>query len=330
MKQFAYVSAPSETEATKLLGESALAFAGGVDLLNLMKDFILQPDLLVNLKSIPDLDRIEGDPRKGVQIGANATLTEILEHPVLQEGYPALIQALENAATPQIRNMSTLGGNICSRPLCWYFRNESFECRKKGGPICYAEGGENEYHSIFGGKLCHSVHASSAAPPLIAYGARVRIVGPTGPREMELEDLYVLPDLANVRRETILEPNEIVTHIKLPPPSKHGSTYEVRQKEAHDRAAAMASVVLDLGANKTCRSARVCLGAVAPVPWRSKEAEAVLQNQLINEDSAGRAASQAVAQAKPMEKNAYKVTIAQTVVKRAILQAGGIPLPRRI
>jgi xanthine dehydrogenase YagS FAD-binding subunit len=330
MKSFSYVSAPTEADAVKLLNEKSLALAGGTSILNLMKDYVIQPEVLVNLKSIPDLAKIEGDPAQGMKIGANVTLTDILDSGPIRKGYPALVQALWDAATPQIRNMSTLGGNLCARPPCWYYKSEAFHCRKKGGPNCPAEGGENEYLSILGhdGLKCHAVHGSSAAPALVVYGAKVRIAGAEGAREMPLEQFFVLPDDANVQRENVLKPNEFVTHVILPKASGRSATYEVRQKESHDWPLALCSVAFELD-GAACRGVRICLGAVAPVPLRSKEAEAALEGQKPTEETAAAAGERAVASAKPMERNGYKVKITQTAVKRAILAAAGLPIPRR-
>jgi len=330
MKSFSYVSAPSEAEAVKLLGEKSLALAGGTNILNLMKEYVLQPDTLVNVKSIPGTSAIEGDAEKGARIGANATLTDIIESPALKKGYPALVQALWDVGTPQVRNMSTLGGNLCARPPCWYFRFEAFHCRKQGGPTCPAEGGENEHLSILGHDRlqCHAVHASSAAPALVVYGATVRVAGADGARDVSIEEFFVLPDEKNVLRENVLKPNEIVTHVVLPPNKARSATYEVRQKESHDWPLALASVALDIE-GEACRAARICLGAVAPIPWRVKEAEAALAGKKVTDEAAASAAAQAVAGAKPMDKNGYKVQIVQTAVKRAILAAAGLPLPRR-
>ncbi len=331
MKSFAYVSAPTEADAVKMLGEKALALAGGTSLLNLMKDYVLQPDVIVNIKSVAGTKAIEGDAEKGFRIGANVTLTEIVEHAGLRASYPALVEALWDAGTPQIRNQGTLGGNLCCRPPCWYYRQEAFACRKKGGATCPAEGGENEYLAILGhdGMKCHAVHASSAAPALVVYNAKVRIAGPAAPREIPIEEFFVAPDEAHVRVENVLKPNEIVTHVILPPTRSRSASYEVRQKESHDWPLAIASVALEM-ADGVCAAARICLGAVAPIPWRAKEAEAALQGKKISEETAAAAAAQAVAAAKPMEKNRYKVKITQTAVKRAILAAAGLALPRRV
>src|SRR5262245_39692640 len=227
MKSFSYVSAASEADAVKLLGEKSLPLAGGSNVLNLMKEYVLQPDTLVDIKGVSGTQKIEADGQ-GVKIGANVTLTEILESQPVREQYPALVHALWDAATPQIRNRSTLGGNLCARPPCWYFRFEAFNCRKKGGETCPAEGGENEYLSILGhdGLKCHAVHASSAAPALVVYQAKVRIAGAEGAREVGIEEFFVLPDEANVRRENILKPNEIVTHLTLPAHQAKSASYE--------------------------------------------------------------------------------------------------------
>jgi xanthine dehydrogenase YagS FAD-binding subunit len=331
MKSFSYVSAASEADAVKLLSEKSLPLAGGSNVLNLMKEYVLQPDTLVDIKGVSGTQKIEADGQGGLKIGANVTLTEILESRPVKEQYPALVHALWDAATPQIRNRSTLGGNLCARPPCWYYRFEAFNCRKKGGETCPAEGGENEYLSILGheGLKCHAVHASSAAPALVVYQAKLRIAGPEGAREVGIEEFFVLPDEANVRRENILKPNEIVTQVILPPNKAKSASYEVRQKESHDWPLALASVALDTD-GETCRAARICLGAVAPIPWRAKEAETALAGQRITGESAASAAQKAVAGAKPMELNAYKIQITQTAVKRAILSAAGLPLPRRV
>ena len=330
MKNFAYVSPTSEAEAVQLLGESSVALAGGSSLLQLMKEYVAQPSRLVNVKAIAGAAGIEGDGSTGVKVGANTTLTEILESSVLRKHYPALVEALWDAATPQVRNVSTLGGNLCARPPCWYFRLEAFPCRKKGAEGCPAEGGENEYMSILGhdGMKCHAVHASSAAPALIVYQAKARIAGPDGAREVELEEFFVSPDDKNVTRENVLKPNEIVTHVLLPKNDSKSATYEVRQKDSHDWPLALASVALAMD-GETCKSARVCLGAVAPVPWRAKETESALAGQKMTWDLAESAAAKAVGGAKPMEKNGYKIQVARTTVKRAILLAAGLLTSRR-
>lgn len=320
MKAFAYKSAASEEDAVRSLGPGALALAGGTSLLNLLKDRVLEPDLLVNLKGIPGLDRIERDG-DGLRIGAAVTLVALLENKAVADGYPALAQALETVGTPQIRNQATIGGNLCARPPCWYFAREGFDCPKRGqGTDCPAKDGENEVHAIFATDgPCVAVHASSAAPALVALGARARIAGPGGAREIPLEEFFVLP-ARDLRRENVLAPNEIVTHVILGKPTPRSATYAVLHKASHDWPVGLASAALEIEGG-TCRLARVCLGAVAPVPWRAKGAEEALVGKAVDEAAASAAADAAVAGAAPLSQNAYKLKTARAAVKRAILLA---------
>jgi xanthine dehydrogenase YagS FAD-binding subunit len=327
VKAFAYVNAANEKEAVAALGPdrgAVLPLAGGMDLLALMKDYIAQPDRLVNVKN---LDRtIRKTPDGGLRIGAAATLTDLASNADATKLYPALVQAAAEIGTPQIRNAGTVGGNLNQRPRCWYFRNEEFNCLKKGGSRCFAVEGENEYHAILGGGPCHIVHPSSLAVPAIALDARFRIVGPAGEREVPAGDYYQTPD-RNLLGETVLASNELLTHVTLPPPGAvRSATYEIRFKQSHDWPLAIASVVLTMN-GQTVRGARVVMGAVAPVPWRSTAAEAALTGKPMSEQLAMAAADAAVAGAKPMTQNGYKVQIARTAVKRAIMKAAGMTVP---
>ncbi len=322
MKAFAYRVATNEENATKLLGEKALPLAGGTSLLNLMKNYVVQPDTVVSITRIPGYDKIE--PAAGsVKIGANVRLADIASSADIQKGYPALAQAALNVASPQIRNMGTIGGNLCQRPSCWYFTQEAFDCLKRGGTTCPAKEGENEYHAIFGNDgPCVMAHPSSLAPSLVALGARVRIAGPAGAKEVPIEELFVTPKTA-AQRETILAPNELVTHVILGAPSPLSATYEVRPKEANDWPLSIASVALKVEGG-LCTEARICLGAVAPVPWRPQAAETALKGKAISQESARAAADAAVAGATPLSQNAYKVKTAHAAVRRAILLAAGV------
>jgi xanthine dehydrogenase YagS FAD-binding subunit len=217
--------------------------------------------------------------------------------------------------------MGTVGGNVMQRPRCWYFRNEEFNCLKKGGARCFAVEGENQYHAIFGESPCHIVHPSSLAVPIIAYGGRFRAVGPDGEREIEADKFFQMPD-RNMYGETALEPNELLTHVILPRPvNVKAAHYEVKFKQSHDWPIAMASVVLTMNGSSV-QSARVVLGAVAPVPWRVPAAEAVLAGKTIDANVASQAAEAAVQNAKPMSRNGYKVQIARVALQRAIMAAG--------
>jgi xanthine dehydrogenase YagS FAD-binding subunit len=324
VKAFTYVNAAGEKEALAALGPDRgkfLPLAGGMDLLALMKDYIAQPERVVNVKN---LDRtVKKTADGGVRIGAAVTIAELVAEAEVVRMYPALVQAAEELGTPQIRNLGTVGGNINQRPRCWYFRNEEFDCLKKGGSRCFAVEGENQYHAIFGEGPCHIVHPSSLAPALVALDARFRIAGTAGEREVAAAEYFVMPD-RNLFGETVLAPNELLTHVVLPAPGPAKSaTYEVRYKQSHDWPLATASVVLSMN-GQTVRGARVVMGSVAPVPWRASAAETALTGKRITEEVAMAAADAALMGAKPMTDNGYKVQIARTAVKRAILKAAGL------
>jgi len=325
MKAFAYVDAANEKEALGALGTRrgrVLPIAGGMDILALMKDYVLQPERLVNVKR---LDRtIAATPDGGLRIGAAATLIELVEHAEAARRYPALVQAAAEVGTPQIRHAGTVGGNVAQRPRCWYFRNEEFQCLKKGGPRCFAVEGENQFHAIFGDGPCHIVHASSLAVPILAYGGTFRVAGPSGERDVAAADFFQMPD-ENLMGENVLRPNELVTHVTLPPPGAvKSATVEIRFKQSHDWPLALATAVLTMSGD-TVQGARIVMGAVAPVPWRAEAAEAALSGKTVSAASAAAAGDAAVGDAKPMSGNAYKVQIARTAVKRAILKAAGLP-----
>jgi xanthine dehydrogenase YagS FAD-binding subunit len=324
VKPFAYVNASGEKEAIAALGPDRgrfLPIAGGMDLLALMKDYVATPERLVNVKT---LDRtIARTPDGGLRIGAAVTVDELATSQDVARLYPALSHAAAEVGTLQIRHAGTVGGNLNQRPRCWYFRNEEFNCLKKGGPRCFAVEGENQYHAIFGDGPCHIVHPSSLAVPAVALGARFRVVGPAGEREVPADQYFVMPD-RNLFGETVLNPNELLTHMTLPAPgAAKSATYEVRYKQSHDWPLATASVVLDMNGDAV-RACRIVMGAVAPTPWRATAAERALAGRTLTEAAAMAAADAAVQGAKPMTGNAYKVQIARTAVKRAITLAGGL------
>ena len=321
MQNFSYVNATSIEQVPSLLGRSwddAVVMAGGTDLLGEMKDFAAVPKRVVNLKSIEGLDYIRQDD--GVtSIGALTTLTDVLENGSVSRDYPVLHQAVSVIASPQIRNMATLAGNILQRPRCWYYRSEDFPCLKKGGARCYAVGGVNTYHAIFGSGPSYIVHPSDAAPALMALDATVKIHGPRGANEVVMDDFFTMPEM-NIRRENILRPNEVVTELTIPKPEANskGMYLKVRERESIDFAlvslAAQMTVV-----NGTCERAALVLGGVAPVPWRAVEAERYLRGRRITEARAESAAEAAVEDAAPMPHNGYKVEIAKNMVKQAVL-----------
>jgi xanthine dehydrogenase YagS FAD-binding subunit len=324
VKSFAYVNAANEKEAIAALGPDRgkfLPLAGGMDLLALMKDYIAQPDRLVNVKNLDKTITKASDG--GLRIGSAVTIADLAVHADVARLYPAIVHAAEEVGTPQIRNAGTVGGNLNQRPRCWYYRNEEFDCLKKGGSRCFAVDGENQYHAIFGDGPCHIIHPSSLAVPAMALGAKFRVVGPGGEREIAAEQYFVMPD-KNLFGETVLQPNELLTHVILPAPgSSKSATYEVRYKQSHDWPLGAASAVLDMNGT-TVRGARIVMGAVAPIPWRVQSAERALVGKAVTEQTAMAAADAAIQGAKPMTQNAYKVQIARTAVKRAIMKAAGM------
>jgi xanthine dehydrogenase YagS FAD-binding subunit len=325
MRAFEYVSPHTRSQAVSLLGASwgsTEVLAGGTDLLALMKDNVITAKRLVNIKDIADLRGVSSTPQ-GLRVGAMTTLAELGDDQNVKADYPALSEALLEAASPQIRNMATIGGNLCQRPRCWYFRNGfGLLPKDESGKELIADG-ENRYHAILGNQgAAKFVSPSTVAPILIAYGAAIRLEGAKGKRELPLEKFFVIPNGGN-GREHDLRPNEIVTEILIPPARNvKAAHYEVRQKEAFDWPLALAAVALKMkGSN--LESARIVLGYVAPVPWPSAEAEQALVGKPVNKDAAQRAAEAALEKATPLSHNAYKVRLAKVAVTRAILKASG-------
>jgi xanthine dehydrogenase YagS FAD-binding subunit len=325
MQKFEYASPTTKEQAVALLdknwGETEI-LAGGTDLISLMKDFIVTPKRVVNIKSIKGLDSVK-TPRDGsARIGALATIDNLME--ALAKNFPAVIEAANGISSPQIRNMGTVGGDLCQRPRCWYYR-AGFGLLAKGEngePL--VPNGDNRYHAILGNEgPAYFVNPSSLAPAFIALGAKITIFGPGGEREVEAAKFFVTPKSAT-DREYDLKPNEIVTGISIPSAlGVRNATYEVRQKESLDWPLAAASVAFSLDEGKKVKTARIVLGHVAPTPWVSNEAAQFLAGKTISEGVAAEAAQIAVANAKPLSRNAYKVQLARVAVKRAILQAAG-------
>jgi xanthine dehydrogenase YagS FAD-binding subunit len=330
MRPFEYVSPKTQAQAFGLLGNAwgdTEILAGGTDLLALMKEDVVRPKRLVNIKAIGDLHGIQRLKDGSWRIGALTTLGDLAEMPSVQNGlmkeYPAFAEAVGEAASPQIRSMATLGGNLCQRPRCWYFRNGLGLLPQDETGKDLVAAGENRFHAILGNEgRAKFVNPSTIVPILIAYGAKVQIAGPKGKRELPLEKFYLVPKNED-EREHDLQANEIVTSVILP--SSQGvkaSHYEIRQKAAFDWPLAVSAVALKMDGDKV-GSARVVLGYVAPVPWPSPEAEQELAGKPINEETAKAAAEAALKNATPLSQNAYKVQLAKVSLKRAILEAGG-------
>lgn len=325
MDKFSYINPAHLEQVPGLLKNDwqSKVIAGGTDLVGEMKDYVESPKRLVNLKSIPGLDQIEVDDQ-GVTIGAMTTLTDIAEHTDIQKNYAALAQSAGVVASPQIRNVGTLGGNLCQRPRCWYYRDPDTICLKKGGDVCYALSGLNKYHAIFGGGPVYIVHPSDIAPALVALGAEVTILGASGERTVPMEDFFILPTVANPFRENILASNEIITRIRVPKPDTNTTSFYLKLHERGSFDFALVSVagVFQIQGKK-CQQLSLVLGGVAPTPWRSSEAEQVLRGQVISEALAQRAGEAAVKNADPMSDNGYKVTLTQNLIKRAAMMAIG-------
>jgi len=322
MRPFDYASPKTKQQAVAMLGKdwSVAVLAGGTDLIALMKDEVVTPKRLINVKDIPDLHTVKSVKGNTV-VGAMKTLGELAEVPGWDKQYPILHEALSDAASPQIRNVATLGGNLCQRPRCWYFRNGLGLVPKDANGESLVLKGDNRYHAILGNDgPAYFVSPSTIVPVLVAYGATVRILGASGAREVELEKFYRIPT-SEQAREYDLAPNEIVTEVVIPSATgvKTGY-YEVRQREAFDWPLTTAAVVLTMDGN-TVKTARVVMGHVAPIPWVSKEAAQALVGKPITDETAMAAANASVAQAKSLGKNKYKITLAKVAVKRAILNA---------
>ena len=325
MRAFEYASPTSKEQAVGLLGTSwgqAEVLAGGTDLLALMKDDVVHPKRLVNIKDIAELRGVSSNVN-GLRIGALTTLGDLADHADVIQNYPALADAVNEAASPQIRNLATIGGNISQRPRCWYFRGGFGLLPKDASGKDLVSQGEDRYHAILGNDgPAKFVSPSTIVPILVAYGASIRIVGPKGTRELPLEKYFLTPK-TEAEREHDLRPNEIISEVLIPDAEGvRAAHYEVRQKQLFDWPLAVAGVALRMNGN-TVQSARVVMGYVAPVPWISAEAAQVLAGKTISEDVAKAAAEAALQNAKPLRHNAYKVQLARVAVKRAILKAGG-------
>lgn len=313
--------------ASDILGKrpnssSVIFKAGGIDLIDLMKEGLVQPAMIVGIKNIPGLDAIDYNDKEGLKLGANVTLTEMEENKVIREKYFALHQAVSEAGTAQLRNSATLGGNLAQRTRCWYFRSLDHQCYRKGSGTCFAQEGENEFHSIIRNKPCASVHSSSVSTALLAFGASVEIAGAGGnTRMVPMSEFFVHPE-KDSRTENVLSANEIIIAVHLPEVKEGTRSYYIKQgaRESHDWAMADVAVVLEMS-GATCKEAALVLGAAAPVPLLEKVAAAMLVGNRIDEKLAAAVGEKSMEQATPLEHNAYKVPVFKAIIKRAILKA---------
>ena len=303
--------------------DAAVFKSGGVDVLDWVKEGLLKPQTIINIRNIPGLDRITMDSKKGLRIGANVTLSELASDPQIKESYLALHQAVNHAATPQLRNMSTLGGNLAQRNRCWYFRSAEHNCFRKAGDRCFArhsETGENENHAIIDNGSCVSVHASSIATALMAFKADVVIAGADGKTRSVPMDEFFVKASEDVAMETILKPKEIIIEVIVPTPAKNTKSYYIKQvaRESYDWSLGDVAVVMETSGDK-CKTASIVLGAAAPTPYRSVQAEEAMSKNEINEANAAAAADAAMSVARPLSKNGYKVPLFKSIIKEAIV-----------
>jgi len=307
-----------EQAASLLADKKVFLMAGGTDLLDEIKNEIIIPDVVVDLKSIPDLAYIQRTDGK-VRIGAMTRVSELAENQTIKTSYPVLHEAALSLATPQLRNVGTVGGNLCQRPRCWYYRDPQVECRKKGGSRCYASGGRNRYHAILGGGICHIVYPSDLAPALISLDAEVTIATANGNRTVPLEEFYTLPRV-DVQKENILKINEILKEIEIPTPKNEAKSTYVKLKERGTWDFALVSAaVCGIASGKTFKDIKIVLGGVAPIPWRLEKAENLLKGNPVTNDVVKQAVKEALSDARPLNENAYKQDLAAIAVSRAVL-----------
>lgn len=321
MRNFKIAEPQSLVQVTSLLAEKRERYyllAGGSDIMGEIKDEIIEPEVLIDLKTVPNLSFIRKD-KDGVRIGALTTLSELNQDPLIAKDYRGLREAADSVGTPQLRNMGTVGGNLCQRPRCWYYRSPRIICRKKGGSRCYAFRGRNKYHAILGGGICYIVHPSDLAPALVALEADVVISSPRGKRTIPLAEFFTLPQV-NVRRENVLNPDEVLQEVKIPPAiAGEKSTYiKFRERGAWDFAIVSAAVKGNISGG-VFKDIRIALGGVAPIPWRLEQAEKMIKGVKVTENVIRKAAREALKEARPLQENSYKVDLTENILCRAVL-----------
>ena len=333
MNRFEYMKAPSVQEAIDMMNSTVpeamskrsaatnyIVKAGGTDLLDLIKEGVVEPKRIIDLGDIPGLDQLRYDAEAGLQFGPLITIGDLERSAEVQRHYPALYLAAAHAATPQLRNMATMGGNLMQRPRCWYFRSKDHHCRKKGGLTCYAQIGQNQYHGIFHTSICPAVHPSSLATALLAYDGQVELTGPEETRTIPLAEFFV-PAEDDVLKENVAQSKEIITKILLPPADRQtrAAYHKHGQRDSHDWSMGDIAVVLQMDGN-TCTDARIVFGAASGVPLRREKAEAALVGKMLTEAVIEEAAERSVDGATPLKHNGYKVPLFKALVRRSIAE----------
>ncbi len=325
MRNFEWTEPQTIEQALAWLAKAngkAVLMAGGTDLFTEIKEGVVEPDLVIDLTSIPGLASIQRE-ETGVRIGALMSVAGLAADAMIKRDYPGLSEAAGSLATPQLRNIGTVGGNLCQRPRCWYYRDAQMVCRKKGGSQCFAAKGRNKYHAIFGGGICHIVYPSDLAPMLIALDGQVTLSSPRGDRSLPLAEFYALPS-KNIRRENVLAPDELIREVKIPPAKKGTrSTYvKLKERETWDFALVSAAVRGTVSGGGLGDVA-IILGGVAPVPWRLAKTEAALKGKKLTETLIKDALRVDLQEAKPLEENGYKLQLVEAAVSRALLSVTG-------
>jgi xanthine dehydrogenase YagS FAD-binding subunit len=321
MKEFKIAQPQSLEQAVSLLSQEKTNYflmAGGTDLLDEIKNKIISPEIVVDLKTVPDLSTIRID-KEHVVIGALTRVADLAENQIIRDNFPGLVQAALSLATPQLRNMGTVGGNLCQRPRCWYFRDPDTLCRKKGGSRCYAFRGRNRYHAILGGGICYIVHPSDLAPALISLNAEIMIRGLSGEKNiLKLEDFFSLPQ-NNVRKENILEAHQILSAIRIPLPKKEAKStyYKFKERSTWDFAVVSAAINAVISGG-VIKDIMIVCGGVAPIPWRLQKAEEFIRGKKPTEELIRQGAKEALKDARPLEENGYKMDLVEAVLYTAI------------
>ena len=320
MKEFKIAQPQSFRQFISLLSEKKDGYylmAGGTDLLDEIKNKIISPEVVIDLMSISDRSPIT-ETKDHVSIGALTRVAELAENPIIQKHFAGLRQAALSLATPQLRNVGTVGGNLCQRPRCWYYRDPEVICRKKEGSRCYAFRGRNRYHAIFGGGVCYIVYPSDLAPALISLDAQITISGSDGEKTMPLEDFYILPQ-KNILKENVLEGNQFLKEIKIPLPKKGSKSIYYKFKERGTWDFAVVSVAVNgVLSGGSFQDIKIVLGGVAPIPWRLKKAEDFINGKQLDEAVIRQGAKEALKDARPLEENAYKIDLVEAVLTEAV------------
>ena len=319
MSLFSYSRPRALGEALKLLKNGTTALAGGTDLITLMRHGVARPDALVDLTAIEGLRGIARQKGKGVRIGALTALAEVEHSAELAKILPILPQSLRDAATPQIRNVGTVGGNLLQRNRCWYFRDEGVPCWLKGGTRCFAVDGENRYHAVLGAHECWMVSPSDLAPALIACDAELEIASSLGKRRMKVADLFIAPH-GRERKEHALRAGELITAVRVPEKSleRRGTYLKAMERKAWSFAIVSVAATARIDARGKATDVRLVLGGVAPVPWRVPAAEKLLEGSALDDNACLAAADALLERAQPLRDNRYKVTLARELVRRAL------------